>query len=226
MDRRGLTAAIARVRRPGGPRLELLGDPPPQVRAVGLVAGSFDPMTEAHAAIAAALGLGLTLLVWSPVTLPKEHGPGGDPSPPLLRPEDVLASLAAWCAPRPWARAAVCSHGLLADQLEAAEASFPGIRVVLGMGSDKVRQLLDPRWYPDRDRVLDRMFVRAEVAVAVRAGHPPPTVPPRWSGRIRTLELPAELSTISSRAVRGAVRRREDVSAVVPSEILPFVRGG
>lgn len=225
MDRGALIDVIDRAGRPGGPRLELLGASPPPARSVGLVAGSFDPMTVAHAAIADALGTELTLLVWSPATLPKEAGPGGDPSPPLLRPDDVLASLLAWTGPRPRARVAVCSHGLLADQAEAAGAAFPRASLVLGMGSDKLHQLLDPRWYEGRDLVLERLFARAEVAVAVRAGHPAWTTDPRWSARIRTLELPAALATISSRAVRRAVRRGEDVSAAVPPEVLPFAGG-
>jgi nicotinamide-nucleotide adenylyltransferase len=227
MDRRGLGAAIDRAGRPGRPRLEILGTSPPAVGSVGLVPGSFDPMTVAHAALAAALGTDLTLLVWSPATLPKEAGPGGDPSPPLLEPEDVLASLLAWCGPRPWARVTVCSHGLLADQVEAAAASFPRSRLVLGVGSDKVLQLLDPRWYEDRDAVLERLFDRAEVVAAARAGQTMEVVrEARWSDSIRTVRLPAGLEAISSRAVREAVRRREDVSAAVPPEILPFVGGG
>jgi nicotinic acid mononucleotide adenylyltransferase len=208
--------------------LEILGASPPPVGSVGLVAGSFDPMTVAHAALAAALGTDLTLLVWSPATLPKEAGPGGDPSPPLLEPEEVLASLLVWCGPRPWARVAICSHGLLADQVEAAAASFPRSRLVLGMGSDKVLQLLDPGWYQDRDAVLGRLFDRAEVAAAARAGHAMEVVlaETRWSERIRTVRLPAALAAISSRAVREAVRQGEDVAKAVPPEILPFVRGG
>jgi nicotinamide-nucleotide adenylyltransferase len=228
MDRRALATAIDRARRPGGPTLEILGASPPPVRSAGLVAGSFDPMTVAHRALAEALETDLTLLVWSPATLPKEEGPGGDPSPPLLQPEDVLASLLAWCEPRPWARVAVCSHGLLADQVEAAAAAFPGARLVLGMGSDKVLQLLDPRWYRDRDAVLERLLERAEVAAAPRAGHAMESVVRRtpWPDRIRTLRLPAELAAVSSRAVREAVRAGQDVSALVPAEILPFVIGG
>lgn len=225
MDGRALAATIERAARPGRPRLEILGRSPPAVGSVGLLAGSFDPMTVAHAALAEALGTGLTLLVWSPATLPKEAGPGGDPSPPLLGPEEVLRSVLAWCGPRPWARAAVCSHGLLADQVEAVAESFPRSRVLVGMGSDKLRQLLDPRWYEDRATVLDRLFERAEVAVAIRSGDSPDVLDPapRWSGRIRTVRLPPDMAGISSRAVRDAVRRGEDVSRLVPADVLPFV---
>jgi nicotinic acid mononucleotide adenylyltransferase len=228
VDQRALATAIGRAARPGRPRLEILGASPRPVRSVGLVAGSFDPMTVAHAALAEALGTDLTLLVWSPATLPKETGPGGTPSPTLLEPEAVLASLVAWCEPRTWARAAVSSHGLLVDQVEAAASSFPRSRLVLGMGSDKLRQLFDRRWYEDRDSVLDRLFDRAEVATAARSGAEPDVVAdePRWSGRIRAVRLPAEVAASSSRTVREAVRAGRDVSSIVPPEVLPFVREG
>jgi nicotinic acid mononucleotide adenylyltransferase len=225
VDRRFLTEAVRRATLPGRPRLEVLGPAPSAAGSVGLVAGSFDPMTAAHAAFAEALDTELTLLVWSPATLPKEAGPGGDPSAALLLPEDRLASVAAWCGSRPWARVATCSHGLLVDQVQAAAASFPRSRLVLGMGSDKLRQLLDPAWYEDRDAALDRLFSRAEVAVASRAGDHAEPIDARWSDRIRTVVLPPGLAGLSSRAVRAAVRRGEDVSGAVPPEILPFVRG-
>ncbi|MGH2766723.1 MAG: hypothetical protein ACRDKA_12535, partial [Actinomycetota bacterium] len=96
MDRSFLTGAIERAGRPGRPRVEILGGPPPAVASVGMVAGSFDPMTVAHAALAGALGTELGLLVWSPATLPKQPGPRGAAAPPLLEPEDRLRSLVAW----------------------------------------------------------------------------------------------------------------------------------
>lgn len=227
MDRRAVAGAIERAARPGRPRLEILGASPPAAPSVGLVAGSFDPMTVAHASLAEALRTDLTLLVWSPATLPKEAGPGGSPSPPLLEPEEVLASLLSWCRPRPWARVAVASHGLLVDQVEAAEASFPRSRLILGVGSDKLRQLVDRRWYEDRDAVLDRLFDRAEVAVAPRAGEALNVAAdaPRWSDLIRTVRLPPEVAAVSSRAIREAVRAGEDVSASVPPEVLAFLEG-
>src|ERR671919_478967 len=132
VDRRFLVEAVRRATVPGRPRLEVLGPAPSAADTVGLVAGSFDPMTAAHAALAEALDTELTLLVWSPATLPKEAGPGGDPSAALLLPEDRLASVAAWCGSRPWARVATCSHGLLVDQVQAAAASFPRSRLVRG----------------------------------------------------------------------------------------------
>jgi nicotinic acid mononucleotide adenylyltransferase len=124
---------------------------------------------------------------------------------------------------------ALCSHGLLADQASAAAEAFPNARLVFGVGSDKVVQVLDPRWYDDRDRALDRLFVRAEVAYAMRSGDQERVARAlaaagRWRARIRFLVVDASLAALSSRAVRVALRRGEDVSSLVPGEVLPFVR--
>jgi nicotinic acid mononucleotide adenylyltransferase len=193
------------------------------------VAGSFDPMTVAHEALARALETELTLLVYSAATLPKEPGPGGPPRPPLLGEEDRLASLLAWCAPRSGNAVAVCSGGLYADQAEAAAAAFPGARIRFGLGSDKVLQLFDPGWYRDRDADLDRFFSITEVAYAERAGDRDRlrdrlASNPRWASRLRRLDLPPDMADVSSRAVREAVARGEDVSSSVPREVQSFVQ--
>jgi nicotinamide-nucleotide adenylyltransferase len=230
VNRAEIGAALERARRAEAPRLEALGptlaaDPP----TLGLVSGSFDPMTVAHAGLARALETDLTLLVYSPATLPKEAGPAGPKHPPLMSEEDRVASLLAWCGGRPGMAVALCSHGLYADQAEAAAVAFPRSAVVLGVGSDKVMQLFDPRWYEDRDAELHRLFSRAQVAYAVRAGDEDRLRAcleqnARWTDRLRRLDLPPQVAVVSSRAVRAAVARDEDVSASVPPEILPFVR--
>jgi nicotinamide-nucleotide adenylyltransferase len=229
MTDEGVAAAIERAREPGPPRLEIVGGPPPtNPETVGLVAGSFDPMTKAHEALAEALRTDLTLMVWSPATLPKESPPGADPSPPLLEPEARLVAVLAWCLTRPNARVAVASHGLLAEQVEGAARSFPDARFVVGVGSDKLRQLFDPAWYEDRDAALQRLFRHAVVAYSVRTedrSSPPPRIDPGrgWRPRLRRLELPPDVAGLSSSAVREAIRRGEDVSGLVPNEVLPFL---
>jgi nicotinic acid mononucleotide adenylyltransferase len=199
------------------------------------VAGSFDPMTVAHAAMAETLDAAVVLLVWSPATLPKEAGPGGAPAAPLFEPEERIASLLAYGAARPNVAVALCSHGLYADQAEAAAAAFPDARLVFGLGSDKLRQLFDPRWYRDRDAALARLFAVADVAYAVRAGDEAVVGEllareDRWRPRLRRLDLDPVVAEVSSRSVRRDLRRGADVTALVPDQVLPFVlaaiRGG
>ena len=225
-----ISAALLRSLRPGPPRLEVLGEVSPRPLTVGLVSGSFDPMTVAHVALARALrerGADPVLLVYAARTMPK----GAGAEPPLLTPERRLASLAAWSDHHPGFRAAVCSHGLYADQAEAAGAAFPGTAIVVGLGSDKVLQLFDPAWYEDREAALDRLFRRAGVAYALRAGQEAEVAGvlaanPAWSDRVQRLDLPPEVGEISSAAVRRRLRRGGDVRWLVPAEVLAFLSGG
>lgn len=229
-----VAASLERARASRVPRLEVLPRGRRRgarsARSVGLVAGSFDPMTVGHAALAEAVAgsTGLALLVYSPRTLPKEGGPGGPAVPPLLEPEDRVRSLLAWSDGRPDVAVAVCSHGLYADQAEAARRAFPRAEVVLGLGSDKVIQLFDPSWYEDPDAALERLFALARVAYAVRPGDERPLAAtlarhPERGDRLTRIDLPPETAQVSSRSVRAAVARGEDVSAMVPPEVLPFV---
>ena len=207
------------------PRLGVLGEDA-EAATIGLVSGSFDPMTVAHAALAEALGVELVLLVVSPATLPKQ--PGAEA--PLLDLEARVASLSRYVASRGRLRVAVSSHGLFADQVVAASRRFPGASIVVGLGSDKVVQLFDPAFYGDRDEALERLFSGAEVRYAMRAGDEDRVratleSEPRWASRIAQVDLSPEIAAISSGAVRRALRRGEDVRGLVPEEIIPFLPG-
>jgi nicotinamide-nucleotide adenylyltransferase len=209
------------------PRLEVLDGAPP-VGSLGLVPGSFDPMTVAHAALAEALDVDLAVLVYSPRTLPKDPSLGGI-EPPLLDDTGRIRSLLAFAAGRDRIEVALCSHGRLVDQAEAAVAGFPGARLVFGVGSDKVAQILDPRWYQDPAAEIGRLFSLAEIRYGVRAGSRIDDVigaAGPWRGRLHPLDLPEEVAELSSRRVRAALRRGEDVDPLVPPEIRPFLRRG
>jgi nicotinamide-nucleotide adenylyltransferase len=219
--------ALGRARAATEPRLEVLGGAPP-VGSLGLVPGSFDPMTVAHAALVEALEVDLALLVYSPRTLPKDPSPGGV-EPPLLDEADRIGSLLAYAAGRDWVEVALCSHGRLVDQTEAATAAFPGARLMFGVGSDKVAQILDPRWYQDPAAEIGRLFALVEIRYGVRSGskmdHVIGAAGP-WRSRLRPLDLPEGVAALSSTRVRAALRRGEDVDPLVPPEIRPFLKRG
>jgi len=198
-------------------------------RSVALLSGSFDPPTVGHVGLAeaAAEGSELVVLVYSVRTLPKE----GATSPPLLSEQERVQALEVLCGggSRRLA-AAVCSHGLLLDQAAAAALRFPGAVLHVVVGSDKALQMLDPRWYDDRDGALERLFALADVRYAVRGGDegaveaalelPENT---RWRGRFRRLEIAPEISAVSSRYVRDRVRAGGDVTDLVPPEVLSYL---
>jgi nicotinamide-nucleotide adenylyltransferase len=195
---------------------------------VALLSGSFDPITIGHAALAdaAADRADLVLLVYSIRTLPKaRHGPA-----PLLSERDRLRVLEAFARNRERAVPALASHGLLAEQAEAARRRFPAAGVFLVMGSDKALQVLDPNWYADRDSVLTRMFAYARVLYANRSGEEGSVAEVlaraenvRWRSSFERLEVPPDVASVSSREVRERLYRGEDVGALVPPEVLPFV---
>jgi nicotinic acid mononucleotide adenylyltransferase len=225
VDRTAISAALLRAFREGPPRLEVLGDVAEAPRRVGLVSGSFDPMTVAHAALAEALraeAAEAVLLVYSPRTMPKDAGA----EPPLLRPEERLASVGAWCASRPGFHPAICSHGLYVDQAEAASRAFPAAEIVLGLGADKLLQLFDTSWYGEGARALDRLFQRAVVAYAPRAEREVEGIIAehgRWASRVRPLALPEGLRHVSSSEVRRRLRAGEDWATWVPTEVSRFL---
>jgi nicotinic acid mononucleotide adenylyltransferase len=61
------------------------------------------------------------------------------------------------------------NRGLYVEQAEAIRASFPRVRrIFFLMGFDKIEQILDPRYYEDRDVALQALFRQAELLVAPR----------------------------------------------------------
>ena len=208
------------------PRLEVWPPRPVSTRRIALLSGSFDPITVAHEALAAAADAeaDAVLLVYSVRTLPKEGGAAG----PLLGEDERLDALERFCATRGLV-AALCSHGLLADQAAGAGAAFPAASLTLVLGSDKLGQLFDRRWYEDRDAAVARLFAMASVAYAVRAGDE--SLVRRalagagaWSRRIRALDVDPSVAAVSSREVRERARAGLPFDDLVPREEVDVVR--
>src|SRR5918998_309841 len=149
-----LAAALARARAAGGgqPRLEPVAGPVPRAALAGLLAGTFNPFTRAHAALAVAghrAGGQPVVLAMAPVSLAKE---GLERAHPV----DRLDWVAAWARRHPWGLAAVASHPLLVEMAEALGEATGG-QVALLMGADKATQLAEPRWYDDPAAALGRL---------------------------------------------------------------------
>ena len=218
-------ALLAELRAATTPTVCVLPELDRTPRSVALVAGSFDPMTVAHAALteAARDTAELALLVYSARALPK----GRQAPPPVLSETAKVESLLRFAADRDGVAVGLCSHGLIAEQVEAARRRFPGAELSVVVGSDKVMQLFDPAWYDDRNGVLTSMFSTVRVLYAVRAGEEhlveralsdPQNA--RWKHRFHRLALPPGVAAVSSSAVRELVREGKDVSTLVPPEAL------
>ncbi len=197
-----LAAALDRAARPGLPRLEPvagslgpdLRTPSPRTARAGLLAGTFNPFTRAHAALAVAghrAGCEPVVLAMAPVSLTKE---GLERAHPV----DRLDWVRSWARRHPWAVVAVASHPLLVDMAEAL-ARATGAEVALLLGADKAAQLVEARWYHDPAAAMERLDRAAWLLVAERAGHPIPNLPVR-AVRLPTAAWVPERSATEARA--------------------------
>jgi nicotinic acid mononucleotide adenylyltransferase len=218
---------LERLRHAESPTLVVSPEPESPVFSVALLSGSFDPMTVAHAALAEAASrqVDLVVLVYSARTLPKE----GTTTRSLLDETDRLKVLERFCRRQPKLAIGLCSHGLLADQVAAARERFRTQSLSLVMGSDKVLQVLHPKWYVDPDDALEGLFREAAVLYAVRAGEEGAveTALKRpenaaWVRRFTRLDVSAEVAAVSSRRVRALVGAGKDPTGLIVEEARPY----
>ena len=152
--------------------------------ARGAYPGSFNPLTTAHLAVAEAARRAHDLtevhLVISRVPLDK----AGATRPLLQHRLEVLERAA---ITRSWLRLVVTEAKLVADMSE-------GYGVVI-MGADKWEQVHDVRYYSSE---ADRDEAVARLPTAAIAPRPPHEAPPA-----NLLDLPSEVSTVSSTEARA-----------------------
>jgi nicotinic acid mononucleotide adenylyltransferase len=177
-----------------------------------LLAGTFNPFTRAHAALAVAgrrAGCELVVLAVAPVSLAKE---GLERAHPV----DRLDWVAAWARRHPWAAPAAASHPLLVDMAEALGRATGG-EVALLLGADKAAQLVEPRWYDDPAAALRRLDRAATLLIAERAGHPVPGPDPEL--RATPLPTPAWVPERSATQAREAAARGLPLGVLLPAVV-------
>jgi nicotinic acid mononucleotide adenylyltransferase len=210
-----LAAVLARAREGGGgARLEPVGGPLPKVATAGLLAGTFNPFTRAHAALAVAgrrAGCELVVLAMAPVSLAKE---GLERAHPL----DRLDWVAAWARRHRWARVAVATSPLLVDMAEALGRASGG-RVALLVGADKAAQLVEPGWYDDPAAAIGRLDRAATLLVAERAGHPAPDLPLRAAPLPTPGWVPERSATQARAAAAGGLALGDLLPAAVAAGV-------
>jgi nicotinate-nucleotide adenylyltransferase len=205
-----LAAALARAREPGPARLEVAVGALPRAARAGLLAGTFNPLTRAHAALAVAgrrAGCEVVVLAMAPVSLAKE---GVERAHPV----DRLDWVAAWARRHPWAVAAAASSPLLVDMAEALGRATGG-EVALLVGTDKAAQLVEPHWYEDPAAAIERLGRAATLLVADRAGHPAPDLPLRAT----PLPTPAWVPERSATQARAAAARGQPLDELLPAAV-------
>lgn len=176
---------------------------------VGVLAGSYNPLTLAHLALAAAAltHAGLDHVVWTmaAVTVDKERVERAAVA-------DRLAQLEALAATCPGSAVARTNHGLYVDQARAFRALIaPGACLTFVVGFDKIVQIFDPRYYTNRDAALAELFALTDVLVAPRAGMGASALADllaqpenaRFAPHVRFLAVPDDFAQDSSTEVRA-----------------------
>lgn len=196
---------------------------------VGILPGSFNPPTLAHVELALeakkAFKLDSVILAISRVTIDKEEIEG-------LCLEDRLLILSLIARELGWVSLAATNRGLYYEQANALRALLGRkAKIYFLVGMDKVMQILDPRYYENRETALLAFFTEAQLVAANRGslreeglremlGSPENE---NFKDRIYYLPLADETAEISSSALRDKIQRGEAFESRVPESVAAFV---
>ena len=178
-------------------------------RPVGILGGTFDPVHNAHLAIAGAAlrALEMQQVLWMPTGMPA-YRPA-----PVAAPAHRLAMLRLATAGEP--RYTVDDRelgpqasGYTFDTLTSLHKDHPATSFVLLMGTDQYAKRETWHRWPDVEKLC-------EVAVVARPG---------WNPDAKVRMIPMAPSTISASDIRARVARGEDVSAMLPPAVLNYMK--
>lgn len=122
------------------------------------------------------------------------------------------------------------NRGLYVEQAEAVRTNFPKVtELYFLIGFDKIVQILDPRYYEDRDAALRELFALAELLVVPRGAAGTAELTGlldrpenrQFASHIHTLPLNTAYRDISSTRVREDLADHEQE---VPPEVRRFIR--
>ena len=216
---------------PREPPRALFFDPPPNLslQRAGILSGSFNPPTLAHVELGLrarkSFRLDAVLFMISRVTVDKEEAGG-------LSLEDRLLILSSLAGDLGWACVAVVNRGLYYEQACALRSLLGNRpRLYFIMGTDKVVQILDPRYYDDREKALLTLFTEAQLIAAPREGLGSPQLEElldrnenlNFNDRVYFLPMPEQLKGTSSSAVRVAIEKGESVQGQLPETVEKFI---
>ena len=122
------------------------------------------------------------------------------------------------------------NRGLYVEQAESVRASFPKVtKLYFLIGFDKIVQILDPRYYDNRDAALHELFALAELLVAPRGSAGAEALSKlldqpenrQFASHIHALPLSAVYRDVSSTRIRENLDAHEQE---VPPEVERFMR--
>lgn len=221
-----LEDAVDRLEASPKPTLVFVDEPvghTPPWRSAAVLAGSFNPLTRAHAALAEAalaqLPVDGAIFALSTRTVDKER-PAGASLPDRL----IVLRLH---AQRHGRRAtALVNRGLYVDQARIFRVSAGFETTIFVVGFDKIVQIFDPRYYDDREAALEALFGLARFAVAPREGAGPAALAAlldrpenrRFADHIAPLALAPDLAEDASSKLREALRSGAPLPPGLPDE--------
>jgi nicotinate-nucleotide adenylyltransferase len=175
------------------------------VSTTGILGGTFDPVHNAHLALARAAlkHLRLARILWLPTGAPKYRAPAQASAAHRL----AMLRLALAGEPR---------FAIDEGELDPAHSGFTietlerlGGRPVLLMGADQYVKF--QTWHRWRE-----ILERAEIAVFARPGAPAPGAGAR--------SVPFTPTGVSASDIRARLARGEDVSTMLPAGVLEYIR--
>lgn len=182
---------------------------------LGVLAGSFNPPTVAHLALAGAALRHMDEVVFVlPETFPHKSYEGAGM-------EARLSMLLAATEPEPRFSVAISGNGLFAGIAgELRQKYDPSVELAFICGRDAAERIVG--WDYRDGRSIEEQLREFSLLVAARQGEFRP--PPSLADRIVTLDLPEEFQTHSASAVREAIRQGRPWEALVPVPIAPLIR--
>ncbi len=217
----------------GPPQVRVISSQPTQpYRRVGILCGSFNPLTLAHSQLAEQVcqtwQLDQVFLSLATLTVDKEQVTG-------LGLEDRLVLLCLYAAGRPAISVALANRGLYIEQARAFRRLLGAdTEMCFLTGMDKLVQILDPRYYQDREAALHELFELACLIVANRgeldqaAFHQLLAQPENQSFGPAVHFFPLAAATsplkeLSATAVRDAMAAGRSIGEQVPAETAHYL---
>jgi nicotinate-nucleotide adenylyltransferase len=183
-------------------------------RQLGILPGTFNPVTLAHIAIAEAALRHVDEIVFVlPRLFPHKHYTGATF-------EQRIAMLCAASEANPAFSVACSPGGLYIDIAADCRAEYGAVELACICGRDAAQRILE--WDYGRPGMPEEMLRNFKLLVAARAGQYTP--PPRWREAIRPLAAPGSLDEISATEVRSRAAANADWEHLVPPQIREHVR--
>jgi nicotinate-nucleotide adenylyltransferase len=177
---------------------------------LGVLAGTFNPPTRAHLALAAAaLGTAEEVVFVLPRVFPHKEYAGASF-------EDRVRMLELAAAHEPRYSIASTEAGLFIDVARACRRAYgAGVRIVFPCGSDAAARIVN--WDYGRAGAIAGQLEEFELLVAERGSRYTP--PPELAARIHALEIDPAVRQVSSTEVRERIGRGEPWRHLVPEAI-------